>query len=311
MGLINDIKKDKNFNKTIRILILFMVIFFILDSLISEFLNTGLKKYYGIGTNASLALVGHSQTMLGIDSEKIEEELNLNVAKYTREGVNVADRQIMIKQLLNDNKDLQFIVYGVDAWLFTGEGLSQNSYTLFYPFMDEPFVRKYVKEYAPTFDYFTHRFIKTTRFNAQLISGAFRGYLSNWKNLKYGHIDVQKFKESIRNKHFRRINTNKNKIDLLIETVEELRENHIEVFLVYIPTIDLLNETGIQEFNKTIQIFESLDFNYDNVTFFNYLEPYSHDHNIFYDAIHLNPKGQKTITLQLISDLNDILDRNL
>ena len=311
MGLIRDIRADKNFYKAIRTIILFFAGFFLLDMMIGNFLTTGLERYYGLRTNAEMALVGHSQTMLGLDKNLMEEKLSIKIAKYTREGVNAVDRQVMIKQLLKRNKNLQTVVYGVDAWLFTGQGLSKNSYTLFYPFMDESFISKYIKKHASLYDYITHKYIKTTRFNEQLISGAFRGYLKNWSNLKYGHVNIERLKKSIKNNTFREIKTEKENIELFIETLESLKENKIKVYLVYIPTIDLLNEAEPSKFKQTIQLFKSMETKFDNVTFINYLEPYSHDYKLFYDPIHLNPEGQLIITSQLILDLKESLHEDI
>ena len=303
MGFGKDIRADKNFPRTVRIIVLFIFTFFLIDMIIGTILTEGLDRYYGLGSNAPLALVGHSQTMLGIDKVILEKELGLKVAKYTREGVNVADRQMMIKQLLSDNKELTYVIYGVDSWLFTGEGLSKNSYALFYPFMDDPVIRAYIKKHASLSEFLTHRLVKTTRFNEQLISGSFRGYLENWSNLKYGHVNIQRLKESIKNNTFRKINTNSANINIFINTLDELKESGVKVILVYIPTIDLLNEAAGPEFDRSIQFFQSMEIKFDNVIFLNYLEPYAHNHNLFYDPIHLNPEGQLEITYQLIKDL--------
>jgi hypothetical protein len=280
----------------------------LIDTIIGTILTEGLNRYYGLGSGATLALVGHSQTMLGVDKVVLEQELGLKVAKYTREGVNVADRQMMIKQLLADNKELTCIVYGVDSWLFTGEGLSKNSYALFYPFMDDPVIKAYVKEQTTPSEYLTHRWIKTSRFNEQLISGSFRGYLKNWSNLKYGHVNIQRLNESIQNNTFRKINTNTTNINIFVKTLDELRKSEVKVILVYIPTIDLLNEAAGPEFDRSIQFFQSMEIKFDNVMFLNYLEPYEHNHSLFYDPIHLNPEGQLEITNQLVKDLKKYLN---
>lgn len=81
--------------------------------------------------------------MLAINKGELEQSTGDKVAKYTREGVNIADRQIMLKHYFAVcKKKPELVVLSVDPWLFTGEGLSKNSFALFYPFMDIPVVDK-------------------------------------------------------------------------------------------------------------------------------------------------------------------------
>ena len=303
MHLFNDIKQDKNLKKVLKTITFAIIIFFISDTLIGIVLTNGLKKYYGLNTNAEIALVGHSQLMLGVDKKMLEKELKMPVAKYTREGVNVADRQIMIQQLLKQNHNLKTIIYGIDAWSFTGKGLSANSYTLFYPFLGNKQVDEYVKAQAEFSNYWLHKLIKTSRFNELLISGSFRGYLRNWSNLKFGHIDTTKLKKEIANGDFRGIENSTRNINTLRQSIKVLDEKNIKVILLFLPTVDLLNNAEPKKFKETLKIFNNLEKEFSNLTILNYLESYSHDYSLFFDPIHMNPKGQKRLTSQLIKDL--------
>lgn len=307
MNLIKDIKNDKSFKKTMRVIALVIIVFFAVDGILGFALTKGLKKYYGLGSDSKIALVGHSHLMLGVDKKLLEKELGVPVAKYTREGVNIADREIMIKQLLRQNKDLKLIIYEIDAWSFTGEGLSSNSYTLFYPFLGSKEVDRYVKSQASFGDYWLHKIVKTSRFNELLISSSIRGYLHNWANLKYGTIDTTRYKNEISNGDFRRIDNSDENIDILKQSISELKENNIQVILLYVPTIDFYNQAEPKKFKETMDIFNSLEKEFSNVKILNYIEPYSHDYTLFYDPIHMNPKGQKIITLKLVDDLKSVL----
>ncbi len=305
MTLLNDIKQDVHFKKSINIIGMGLVLFFTCDILIGLFLTNGLYKYYGLGTDAEIALVGHSHLMLGIDKTLLQIELGIPVAKYTREGVNIADRQMMVKQLILKNPKLKTLVYGVDAWSFTGEGLSDNSYVLFYPFMGDKDINKYIKEQAETGNYWIHKLLKTSRFDESLISSSFRGYLNNWTNLKYGEVDTVRLKEQIKAGDFRRINNSTVNIELLKETIRELNRKNINVILLYVPTIDVYNQAEPKKFTETLEIFKQMADEFENVSFLNYLEPYSHDYSLFFDQIHMNPKGQELITKRLIQDLKE------
>lgn len=303
MHLINDIKQDKYFKKAIKILGLFCLAFFLVDALAGFILTSGLERYYGLNTDSEIALVGHSHLMLGVNKQLLEDELNVPIAKYTREGVNIADRHIMIQQLLSQNPKLKTVVYGIDAWSFTGEGLSANSFTLFYPFIGIKEVDEYVKNLAGFSNYWLHKLVKTTRFNEGLISGALRGYLKNWDNLKYGELDVENLRKEIEAGHFRKINNSDENIEILKQTIKVLDDRGISVILVYVPTIDLYNEAEPEKFEASLAIINGFKKEFQNVRVLNYLEPFSHNYDLFFDPIHMNPKGQKKVTLKLIADM--------
>jgi hypothetical protein len=285
----------------VKILVAFVLLFLVLDTLIATGLEKGLYRYYGIGQTTDIALIGHSHLMLGIDKIELEEALKTRVAKYTREGVNVADRHQMIKQLLSKNPGLNTVIYGVDAWTFTGEGLSENSHKLFYPFLDDPDIDSYVRNQDPLLEYLPKKYIKTSRYNELLIAGAMRGYFGVWDNLKYGTVDTLKLEQEISRGNYRQINNTIENIELFKASVQLLTERGIHVILLHVPTIDKLETIQQREFDETIAIFKSLES--ENVTFLNFQEPWSHQYEIFYDPIHLNPKGQKQITSQLIRAL--------
>ena len=282
-------------------IVLFIFSLFLLDRLLNEFLEKGLNQYYGIGESNEIALIGHSHLMLGLNKLQIEDALKKGVSKYTREGVNVSDRLVMIKQLLKKNTNLKTVIYGVDAWTFTGEGLSDNSYKLFYPFLDNPIIDDYVYNNSERVEYISKKYLKSSRYNEQLISGAMRGYLKNWTNLKYGIVDTLKLMKTIENQTYRKINNNSDNIRVLEETLSLLRENNINVILLNLPTIDKLTTIQQEDFNNTFRIFKNLT--NDQVEFVDFQEPWSHRYDLFFDPIHLNPKGQSLITEKLIEYL--------
>lgn len=304
LQLIKDVHRDPYFSRALKIIFVALLMFFAIDAAIGIFLTKGLEKYYGLGTSAEIALVGHSHLMLGVDKSLLEQELGVQVAKYTREGVNVGDRQIMIRQLLQKNPALKLVIYGVDAWSFTGEGLSANSYALFYPFMGDKDANDYIKQQTSFSDYWIHKLLKTSRFNEGLISSSFRGYLKNWTNLKFGEVDTERLRKQIEAGDYRKINNSQTNIDILKTSINELSAKNIKVILLYIPTIDLYNLAEANKFKETLRIFQQMDHDSENVTFLNYLDPWSHDYSLFFDPIHMNPKGQKLVTGKLIEDLN-------
>ncbi len=287
----------------IRIILAFILIFLLFDFIIGTFLANGIKKYYGLGSKAELALVGHSHLMLGVDKDLLEDELGLSVSKYTREGVNVAERKLMVQQLLKESPEINTIVYGVDAWMFTGKGLSANSHTLFYPFLGDKAIDAYIKARTGFLEYWKHKVLKTTRYDEGLINSAIRGYLGNWSNFKEGVVDTVRLKREIKSKKFRHIDNSQSNIKALRETIVELGKKNITVILLYVPTINFINKAEPELFQESIAIFEELDGRYEHVTFLDYNDFYAHDHCLFFDPIHMNPKGQQKVTKRLIRDL--------
>ncbi len=282
-------------------IVLFFGLFAVGDQISHMVLIKGLSQYYGINKSNEMALIGHSHLMLGLDKIRLEKALGIGVSKYTREGVNVSDRLVMIKQLINENPNLKTVIYGVDAWTFTGEGLSNNSYKLFYPFLDDPHIDSYVSNNSDKLEYLTKKYIKSSRYNELLVAGAARGYFKKWDNLKFGKVDTLALKKEISKGDYRKIINNEANIEVFRETISLLKANNIDVVLLFLPTIDMLEDIQKEKFEETIRIFKSQTS--DHVIFLNFQEPWSHKYELFFDPIHLNPQGQNKITDKLISFL--------
>ena len=65
------------------------------------FLLKGIDRFYGLKSDADVLMIGHSHLMLAVDKVALEESSGLKVAKYTREGVNMADSRVMAEQYFN------------------------------------------------------------------------------------------------------------------------------------------------------------------------------------------------------------------
>jgi preprotein translocase subunit SecE len=288
--------------------VLFVFAFFILDWGIGLLLEKGLFLYYGLGNYNKVALIGHSHLMLGVNKTRLEQELNQPISKYTREGVNVADRDLMIDQLLEKNPNLEYVIYGVDAWMFTGEGLSANSYKLFYPFMDQEEVAQFVKESTTLLDYTQHKWIKTSRYNEGLINSSFRGHLSNWSNYKLGKVDVSQLTDKISAGNFRRINSSRVNREIFQHSLEKLTSRGIQVILVYVPTISYYNHAEADKFKAELNYFQEIAQESNKIYYLEYLKGWEDAYQLFFDPIHLNPEGQEKFTSALVKDLKPILD---
>lgn len=288
---------------------LFIFILFIVDLSLSYFLKTGLEEYYGINKPSEILMVGHSHTMLGLNKDRFEARLNCSVAKYAIEGANVQDRLIMIKHFLNQNgSSVKILTYDVDAFFLTSEGLSKNSYKLFYPFIEDKYISEYLKtETRNNFDFKLKKIIKTSRFSDLSLIGALRGYLGLYSNLKIGKIDTLNYQNRIKNGEFVKIAFDKGLKANFEETLEYVQNKDIILILILIPTIDILNKTEPEKYQKAVNLLEEYSIKYKNVFFFNYNSEYADQHDLFYDQVHLNPSGNKIITERLIKDIEEIV----
>ncbi len=306
--LFEDIKSDRSFKKSLFRIFLFTVLLFALDYVISFFLENGLKRYYGLGGDASVVFVGHSHLMLAIDKETFEKKLDVRAAKYTRPGVNVHDRDLMLRHYFSScSHKPKVVVYGIDPWLFTSDGLSVNSYKLFYPFMDNPWVDSYIhREGKDVFDYLGHKLFRSSRFNVLLINAAIRGYLGNWSNLKFGEIDSNAIKREIASGEYRRIRVERENVWQFEHTLRFLADNNVTVILFNSPVYHLLTEVQPERYHAVMKLIRRMAARYPNVRVLDLSSDHSRDPRYFFDGVHMNPYGQQRVT-ELLSETFDSL----
>lgn len=282
--------------------------FAVLDFSIERFMLHGVQESYGLRQHSQMLIIGHSHLMLATDKVRMEKELGLKISKYTREGVNVTDRKMMVKQYLDSpySDSLKICLYGVDLCTFTGEGLSQNSYKLFYPFIDEPNFSEYIRQQTDATDYWTHKLIRTSRYNEDgLKNSSFRGWLHDWSNRKYGVVDIEVYKQRLAEGNERHIMMNEELMQEFQETIDMMTARGVRVILVNTPTLDLLNDFEPEQFAEIVAWYKDYASQNDLVDYWDFNPEYSSHHDIFVDRLHLNEKGQQIITDELIRRLKE------
>lgn len=297
-NLFDDIGMDVRFGRNLRRIFMFFVLLAALDLIVSLVLAKGVERFYGLESKAEVLLIGHSHLMLAVDKKLFEEQTGMRVAKYTREGVNVADRYIMLRHYFSgDSGNCRLVVYGIDPWLFTGEGLSANSYKLFYPFMDNQDVDAYVRSYASdSFDYFSHKWFRSYRFNTTLVNAALRGYLGNWSNLKIGTLDTLQLQKELATGEFRRIRFEKENIAVFRNTLGFLGQSDRTVILLNTPVSGLLRKAVQRDYYKALSMIREMAEPYPNIHVVDLSPRFEGDARLFFDPIHMNPDGQKQVT---------------
>lgn len=311
--LVEDLKNQKNKLRKLIIIALIVVGIFALGNAVGSYiLKAGLKNYYGLNIPAKILCIGHSHTVLGIDKVLLEQKTKVPVAKYCFNGANTADRLIMLKHFVESNgNNLKAIIYDVDAHAFTAKGLSSNSYQLFYPFIGNiPAIDEYIKNHASSKEYWIKKTIPLTRYDDTRLNAAIRGIMSKWGSIKYRSIDTKAFQDKVKSGDFNKISFNKDNITTFEETIKYINGKGIKLYLLYIPTIDILNNAEPAKYNEAITKLQSFSDKYEYVTFLNYNLTFSTDHTIFFDSVHLNRKGQKLVTDKLAQDLAPLLENN-
>lgn len=289
------------FYKFLKHLVVFVGIFFLADFLVSGVVLHGLNKYYGLGTHPDMLLNGASQMMLGLDKNLIEKQLSIKVAKYTREGVNVVDRETMLRYFLDhDGQTIHTTVYSIDAFLFTGEGLSKNSYTLFYPFMDDKKISAYIYNQSPDrVEFYIHKYVRSTRFDFLLLNSALRGYRNDWSNLKYGTLDALALHRQILGGDVRKIKNDPANLTSFLRAMEMLQADGRAVVLVYFPyAYELEHSDPLRD--STFDIFRDYAQKHPGVRLIDLSSAVGSHSEWYFDPNHLNPLGQKEATQAFI-----------
>jgi hypothetical protein len=282
---------------------------FAADRALSSFFRAALDHYHGLDVNARILLVGHSHTELGLDKCLLEEALGVPVAKYALDGAGTLDRYIMIQQYFaRREKPPELVIYDVDAHTFTSNGLSSNSYTLFFPYLDNPVVDEYVRRNARSrSEYWIRKLVHLSRFDDTRINAVFRGLTSNWSNYKYGVLDVGALQRKIAQGHARPITFDQTNIDVFEKTLAFVHRHGAVLVLLYIPTFRAYNEIEPEHHAATIRMFEEYA-KRNGVLFLNYNPEYAGRAELFYDPIHLNDRGRQAVTQTLVRDLRGLVE---
>jgi hypothetical protein len=297
--LLSDIRKDKRFLKNTLRILFFLLLIVILDKGISSLILKGINKNYGLNSNAKMLLLGHSHLMLALDKYNLENEIGISIAKYTREGVNISDRRIMLDHYFETcSSKPDIVILGIDPWLFSSEGLSSNSYLLFLPFMDKPEINDYIKSSIPdSFTYYKYKLVKSSRFNATLLNASIRGYLRDWSNLKTGVIDSLNLKRELSAGKYRRITFDNKLINDFTEILNFLSTEKTEVILLNTPIWAPLTEVQKKEYDTVLNMIDSIrSVHCPSAKLINLDPVFSGKSNYFFDPIHMNPYGQKAVT---------------
>lgn len=284
-----------------------LLLFFLINIVVSRILNSGLRRYYCLYP-ADILCVGYSMSEMGIDKQLLEDGLQVPVAKYCMNGAGVGERNLMLKHYLESVRQKpKVVIYDVSSFLFAG-GLALNTDALFYPFIDEsPSISKHLQESMPKLLFWQKKLIPLSRYDDTRIGAAIRGYRNDWTTHSKKKFNPEIFRKRVAEGRYKKISCNPEMVSALEETLRFLGKEDIKVVLVALPCVDLLNQAESDKYEQVMDIYRNWAEQYRHVTFLDYNPQFSYQYELFVDPIHLSRLGQKKVTAQLISDLSQIL----
>lgn len=273
-----------------------LLAFAFVNVVINCIFKSGLREYYCLKP-ADVLVIGHSMSEMGIDRDILEEKSGLTVAKYCMNGAGTADRFVMVKHYIEATcHKPKYVLYDVSGRSFSG-GLANNSYALFYPFMnDSRAVSDYVQKNASFGEYWKKRLLPLTRYDDTRLGAVVRGYRHDWKNLTLKRFDVDAFKQQLDSGNFWKIGFDKDNMRCFDETLAFLNDNGMHCILLALPCVNLLNEAEPEKNARALDFIKAEVEKYQDVEFHDLNPEYSGCHDLFADPIHLAPAGQKKVT---------------
>jgi hypothetical protein len=280
-----------------RPLLLFALGLAVADFALDRLLYAGLQRYFGMRGEATVLCVGHSRTVLGIDRAGLQRLSGLPTAKFAVNGANGTDREAMIRFFLARHPEVKVVVYDVEASSFTSRELSSNSYRLFFPFLDQPDMRRYLAREAPSpSEVWVRRIVRTARYDETTFWLAVRGWRADDRNLKAGQIDMGRERERIAQGKARPVRIEPAARDAFLRTVRFVRGRGVRLLLVDMPTADVLNAVDAGAREAVRQTFRDLAASDPGIVYLDLSREYETRHELFYDAIHVNAAGQRVVT---------------
>lgn len=266
---------------------------------LSRLLKNGLRQYYCLNA-ADVLVIGHSMSEMGIDRDGLEAQSGHSVAKYCMNGAGTADRLVMIKHYIEaTGHKPKLVVYDVNGRSFSS-GLANNSFALFYPFVDEsPSVAEYVRRNAGPADFWRKRLMPLTRYDDTRLGAALRGYGRNWKNMTMKRFDPEQFRRQLTAGNFWKISMDGENMETFDDTLAFLQEQGIDCLLVALPCVDMLNDAEPEKYVAAMDFIRDEAAKYPLVEFYDMNPEFSGRYELFADSIHLGPEGQDAVTSAL------------
>jgi len=293
--------------------LLLAVIMFLVESGLGDLLKIGLDRYDGLDRKPDILCIGNSQTISGIDENRLALGLGVPVTKFARNGVNIFERNIMVVDFFKQpTRRPQVVIYDVNPELFLNQRMRENSYTRFFPYMDTPEVADYLKtKCSDKTEFITRKYIKLLRYNNPwLVRCSIKGHLRIHDSFTYSKINYVQAEAKAKPLRSNAVDFDIRNYNCFIETIRFLRSKEVKVVLLYIPTLDLYNRHHEEEGQFVESTLLSLAAKDNGILFLNYSKRYQSVHEYFSDFEHVNRDGQIRVTDDLINDISPFIVNN-
>jgi lysophospholipase L1-like esterase len=134
-----------------------------------------------------------------------------------------------------------------------------------------------------------------------------RGTLRLYNNNKFGKVNIPALQDEIRAGRRTPITIDQELVEAFRETVRFVRDNKAQLVLLYIPTVDLVNDIDKIRHEQVVNIFKKYAAQDVGIVFLDYNPTFSNRYEFFGDPTHLNKEGQQAITNRALIDLKPLL----
>jgi hypothetical protein len=280
----------------IKRLLLIVLLFFLVDFVISVVLLRGVNSYFGLNSNAEILINGSSMSIAGFNKGKIEGATKKKVAFYSRNGVSLSDRSSMLEHYFNlTTQKTEIAVLEVNPLLFSERYTAANVFMLFLPFMDDPAMDSFIRSEIDIKQYWVRKLVRTSRYDLDLFSLAIKGHFGISENKKNQVLDTIPLEGLKREFNSIAVEFNREKVKQFENTLALTKNHSNKIILVNMPIFEAKMKTFK---NNDYQVFKSFLDNYvkshEGVLFLDLNIPdITANPNYFSDPLHLNASGQE------------------
>jgi hypothetical protein len=276
--------------------------------MVSTYLLDGINKEFGLDSDPEILINGSSMIIAGFDKSVIENRTNKKTAFYSRQGVSLADRAVMMEHFFGIfPDDVQTVIFEVNPLIFSNRFSAENVYTLFYPYMDSPAIDTFIRSKAEIREYYIHKYIRSLRYDINLVKSSINGHLRTIPNVKTQILDTNSLEGLRASWNSVEVEINPDKIELFEGTIKSIQEHGASVILINMPMYSLKFKTfRTSDYQDYISYLETFSRKHQNVIFLDLNINSINSHNRYFsDPLHLNHEGEQIITDKLIDILTN------
>lgn len=292
----------------IKVLV-FLLLFGLFDSGIFAVFKRGLNQYYGFTGKSEILIIGSSASLSGYNIPYLESALDKQVALYAQEGSSLEIRHVMLQHYFSNNEGIvNTVLYEISPRILSNKKMEVNGYKMFYPYMDEKVISKYIVSEEPKHsNYLIHKYIKASRFNNLLIKNSINGYIGFYGNVKKLIVDTTTIMHYKNPQRLEPILLDSSKVHAMEQSIKMIQGNNARIILVNFPVTSFLQESYVKsDYCNYLGFLKALCTKYSNVSLIDLNDNVYNDYHLFSDKGHLNSAGQMEFTQGIIFEMGKL-----